>query len=174
MTDPSAKPKRNWLVRLLIVFGILMLAGIAASVGMFFAWTDWVTATAEEASAALAAARAAIGEGLPYIEIRSEREIVIHRELEPEAPAPLAALRVLVWVADDSKLVRVKLPSWFLSAKASMSFGLDSFTRELSSDLSGYPSLTLDDLKKRGPGLYVDYAFPDGHILLWGDGKSGD
>ncbi len=174
MSDTPVKPKRSWMVRLLIVFGILMLAGIAASVGMFLAWTDWETVTAEGAAAAIIEARAVAGAGPPYIEIRSEKDVVVHRELEPLAPAPLAAVRVLVWASDDSKLVRVKLPSWFLRAKASMSFGLDSFTSELSSDLSGYPSITLDDLKKRGPGLYVDYAFPDGHILLWGEGKSGD
>jgi hypothetical protein len=168
-TATAAAPKRRWLRRLLVVAGVLVLLGVAISAFAFFSWTDWREATAAEADAAFAAARAALGADPPYVEVLGEDRFVLHREQQPAQPDAIGRLRALIWTEEKDVLVELDVPFWFLRWKSGAMFGLDEVLNEVVSEASGRTNVSLADLEARGPGLYLDWTFPEGRALLWGE-----
>jgi len=170
VTEAPAPPRRSWLNRLLILFGVLTLVGLVISAALFFAMTDWQTLTPEQAEARLAEARAAAGGTEPYIQVLSEDEIVLRHELEPANPAPIGALRLLAWMPERSKMISARVPAWFLRLKSGASFGLDSLAGEFAEELGGRKLLRMEDLQRRGPGLLLDLRLDRGRrLLLWSE-----
>ncbi len=167
----APRTRRPVLRGLLLLFGLLTAVGIVLLLITLTAWTRWERVTPEQARAAIDATLAEIGGGPAYAEIVGDEQIILHHEQEPAAPEPLGRIRVLVWTAEKGKLVRLSLPSWFVKLKASATFGLDAFIDEISEHVSGRVQISLHDLQARGPGLYLDYTFDEGRILVWGEGR---
>lgn len=168
----ETRPRRSWLLRLLIIFGILTVIGLVVSTSLFLAMTDWQTLTAEEAAVRLDAALAATGGTEPYLELLPGDEISLRHDLEPPDPAPLGSLHLLAWIPDRSKMISVRVPAWFLRLKSGASFGLDALAADLSEDFGGRRVIRLEDLQRRGPGLLLDLRLDGGRrLLLWSAAK---
>jgi hypothetical protein len=102
----------------------------------------------------------------PLIEIESEDEVRIHRDRIPAASTrrKIETINVLVWDADDDKLVRVSLPWWLVRMKAGP---VEFSTRGSPLDHHDL-DLTVEDLERYGPGLLVNFEDPRGQrVLVW-------
>lgn len=168
-TLPSPAPaRRKWPQRLLIAVGILLLAFIAMSALAFFAWVDWESSSADEAEAAFAAMRAELGSPEPYVAMSSDADFSLRRDLEPAAPEEIGRVRALVWVSKEQRLLRVDVPFWFLTFKSGATIGLDEVLNDVAAEVSGRTRVSIEDLRRRGPGLYFDWANAHARLLLWG------
>lgn len=145
------------------VIGMIALAGV----GIYFVTREVNVRSATPASAAqeFDAARARFSNQQPVLSIRDD-EVMFEGEMperpsrEPRAPD---VLRVLVWDADEEKLVRVNVPFWLLrfSRRSSFSVSSDGF------DLNRL-KLTVNDLERLGPALLLDHRERGGtRVLLW-------
>lgn len=173
MSEAAPRSKRVWLSRLLLIFGLLTLIGLAISASLFLSMTDWHTLTAAEAEARLAEAVIAAGGTEPYLQVLPDNGILLRRELEPPAPAPIGRLHLLAWIPERSKLLEVRVPGWFVRLKSGASFGLAALAAEFADELGGAKPLKMEDLQRRGPGLLLDLQLERGRrLLLWSEPKN--
>jgi hypothetical protein len=162
------RPRRVWLTRLLIIFGLLTLVGLTISTVLFFSMTDWQTLTTAEADARMTEAIAAAGGTEPFLERQPNGDFALRRDLEPPNPVPIGRLHLLAWIPARSKMVEVRVPAWFVRLKAGSSFGLAALAAEFADALDGREPFRLEDLQRRGPGLLMDLRLDDGRrILIW-------
>lgn len=172
MSETATQPRRSWLLRLLLIFGLLTAVGFVISASLFLSMTDWQTLTAEEAEGRFDAVIAALGGSEPYIQILSDDSISLRRDLEPVAPAPIGSLHLLAWIPARSKLVSARVPAWFVRLKSGASFGLDALAAEFADELGGRKVLQMEDVQRRGPGLLLDLRLAAGRrLLLWSTAK---
>lgn len=172
MSEAAPSAKRVWLTRLLLIFGLLTLVGLAISAGLFLAMTDWSTLTAAEAETRLAEALVTAGGTEPYLQIQSDNSILLRRDLEPPQPAPIGRLHLMAWIPERSKLLEIRVPAWFVRLKSGSTFGLAALAAEFADELNGAKPLKMDDLQRRGPGLLLDLRLDrDRRLLLWSEAK---
>ena len=172
MNEAAPRPRRVWLTRLLLIFGVLTLVGLAISVSLFWAMTDWSTLTAAEADTRLTEALAAAGGSAPYLQVEADRTVVLRRDLEPPQPAPVGRLHLLAWIPERSKMLEVRVPAWFVRLKSGPSFGLAALASEFADELGGAQPIQMEDLQRRGPGLLLDLPLDGGgRLLLWSEPK---
>jgi hypothetical protein len=167
----STKPARKWPQRLLLVVGVLLLAIIATSILAFLAWVDWESMKEEQAAAEFAVARAAFGAAEPYVSMSEDARFTLRREQERAAPAEIGRIRALIWEPKRERLLRLDVPFWFLSLKSGATIGLDAVVNDLASQIADRTQVSMDDLRKRGPGLYFDWANAHARLLMWGEPK---
>lgn len=162
-------PQRPWLRPLLWVLGIFAVAAAAMSYMFFGLWTDLADALPSEAEQAFTVAIADAGGGPPYIEIRADGSIVVHRELKRPEPQDFKTLTVLAWMPAEQKLLRLDYPHWFVRLKTASSINLGTMIAAARQDWGHLDlNITYDDLRRRGPALVLDHRLQNGaRIVLW-------
>lgn len=108
-------------------------------------------------------------DGVPaLVEDRPDGPVLSQRVLAQRqatrGAVPLTSLHVLVFSADDRKLVRLSLPFWLLrmSPNGQLDLGRDDVGLE-------HLRLTVDDLESAGPGPLFLRSGPDTRVLVWTD-----
>jgi len=162
-------PNRSWLRPILLSVGLLAALGLVATSVLFIRWTETSVALPAEAQAAFDQALIEAGGGPAYVTISNNGPTVINHELEPSEPAPFNKLILLAWSPRDEKIMRQEYPYWFVRLKLSSSLNLGTMISVLRRDWQQLDlSISLADLKRRGPGLVLDHRRKDGaRIMLW-------
>lgn len=166
-----ASSKRTWLW---VIFGVLVsigICGVALVGGTAYMVSKHVRtelvgkASAEEE---FVRQRERFAGQQPLIEMRGEfgdHEMKVHRAGSDARRTELQRMRVLVYDANQGRLVRVDLPFWLLRLAPSGRLGNVSGAEGFSFD-SG--RITVDDLERHGPGLVLDGRDGrDAQILVW-------
>jgi hypothetical protein len=154
---------RKWVKYSLIAIAVAILGfAVLAGVGGYFVLRHLETKQASEVSAKpeFEAVRARFGKRAPMIEIvdLDKGDIKVQRLAHPEG---LRAnnLHVLTW--DDGQVLRTDVPLWL------MRFSSVNILSHLGIAPARY-RLTVEDLKRFGPGLVVDYQKPgQAQVLIW-------
>ncbi len=155
---------------------LLLAAALVAGVGLLLAAVasssasvrDGVSPDVAEAELQQVLAR---WPGPAWVELREAGgrwEAVTRPELEPPGATPPRTLHGLLWDPSGGRLVRVSVPAWAAGLTrwklSLMGAAIEPLERQL-----GLP-LALPDPSRRGQGLLVDHAFPDGRrVLVWGE-----
>jgi hypothetical protein len=171
MASNSRKTWISILIAAVIIVGVLALAVVGGTMFFIYRHVNAELTSERSADAEFVGARARFAGEPPLIEIRSDDEPVIHRDLIAAAPRSersLIALRVLAYDERAGKLVRVSIPFWLLRMLPSRNL---SFLNDQGIDVdidSERVRLTIDDLERRGPGLLLDQKDRRGsHVLVW-------
>ncbi len=167
-TEGSGKTKSR-LRRVLAVFLLLALAGLAVSAVLFAQWTEVDQADQEQAASAFEAALASCPDTRPYLVANTVGGFSVNRTLEAKDRPRLSALNVLTWHPDHLNLVRISLPMWFVRVKTNRKINLGTFTSIVARDWDHLDlSVTTADLRRRGAGLVLDHEAEGGRrIMLW-------
>jgi hypothetical protein len=158
---------RTWVKATLggVILIVVAFAALAGT-GAYFVLRNMEKRTGSEADAvqAIDAVRARFGPRPPLIEIADPRrgDVRINRPVEP-SPAPVDTIHVLNWKSDTGELTRAEIPVW-LARFSSVN---------ILSQLGMAPErfrLTVDDIKRYGPGIVVDYGTQGtSRVLVWVD-----
>ena len=97
----------------------------------------------------------------PLIQIDDPMHARVHvNHAHPSAPlTQVGGFEILVWQAEEQKLVHTRAPLWVMRMSA----------LNLLSELGMAPGsvqLTVDDVRRYGPGVIVDFTKPDGDRAL--------
>jgi hypothetical protein len=149
---------------------ILLLLVVAAVLGVgVFVYLASNTVTVEraddsEAMRQFQAARAAFGATPPMLEVDATGRVVRHASPPSEDVHGLRQLRVLVFQAQQRRLIRSDVPFWFVTIKGpALQFAL----RGTGVDLEGL-GVTAADIRRHGPGPILDETRSNGdRILVW-------
>ena len=164
-----ASTKRTWLW---IIFGVVIciaIAGVALVGGTAYVVSKHVKtelvgkSTAEEQ---FLRQRERFAGQQPLVEVHGtsdEQRVSVHRPTEVASKVELQTMRVLVYDANEGRLVHVDLPFWLLRLMPSGRLG--SVSGNFSFD-SG--QITLDDIERHGPGLILDArGSQEAQVLIW-------
>ena len=149
---------------------ILILLLVAAALGLgafgYMMWNAVTVERADESDAArqFRAARAALGSALPMIEIDAAGRVVRRPSPPREETSALDRVRILVYQAQQQRLVRADVPFWFVALKGP---ALQYAVRDTGVDLERL-GVTAADLRQHGPGPILDEARANGdRVLIW-------
>jgi hypothetical protein len=158
---------RTW-VKVSIGSAIVVLLGfsIVAGAGAYFFFRHLSTGDATESDTLreMDAIRERFGARQPLIEVVDPRsaDIRINRTADSEG-RQVNTIHVLTWSADDGTRLQTEMPLWF------MRFSSVNILSKLGVAPERF-RLTVDDLRRYGPGIVVDYRRPgDAHVLIWVD-----
>ncbi len=155
-----ASPRRRmWLYVVAGTVAICMMTGITLFIGGIVMFKRHVhsEATAPElAMREFDSTAARFASTPPLIELRDGRTVAIHRT--PDRPRQhVEALHLLIYDADDGRLVRITVPGWLLRfvpasdrSSAIRIDGVEGF------DSSSEHPVTFEDFERHGPGLIID------------------
>jgi hypothetical protein len=158
---------RPWLKWTLGIVAVLLLVwltigGITAY--YVFRHLETRTVTEPQTRGDFEAVRARFGSRPPLIEVVDARagDVRVNR-LPGPAGAPVDTMHVLTWKAEDGGLLKTEAPLWL------MRFNTLTMLSRLGITPARF-SLTLDDIRRYGPGIVVDYGPPGGnHVMIWVD-----
>jgi len=144
----------------LVVVGFIALAGT----GTYYFLRHLETATASEADSTrdADAIRARFKSRPPMIEIVNlqDADLRIQRVAHPEGRRA-DTMHVLTWNAEDGEMLKTDVPLWLMRFSS----------LNVLSHLGIAPSkfqLTVEDLKRFGPGIVVDHRKPGrNQVLIW-------
>jgi hypothetical protein len=121
---------------------------------------------ADESDAArrFLAARAAFGSALPMLEVEPSGRVVRRPSPPRDGAGHLERFRILVYQAQQRRLVQAEVPFWFVSIKGP---ALQYAVRDTRVDLDRL-GVTAADLQRHGPGPILDETRPNGdRVLVW-------
>jgi hypothetical protein len=149
---------------------ILILLLVAATLGLaVFAYLASNAVTVERADESDAArrflaARAAFGSALPMLEIDPSGRVVRRPGPPREGESHLERFRILVYQAQQRRLVEADVPFWLVAIKGP---ALQYAVRDTGVDLDRL-GVTAADLLRHGPGPILDETRPNGdRVLVW-------
>jgi hypothetical protein len=149
---------------------ILILLLVAATLGLavfaFLASNAVTVERADESDAArrFLAARAAFGSALPMLEVEPSGRVVRRPSPPREGAGHLERFRILVYQAQQRRLVQADAPFWFVSIKGP---ALQYAVRDTGVDLDRL-GVTAADLQRHGPGPILDETRQNGdRVLVW-------
>lgn len=166
--------RKRWIpvVVGIIIFIVIVGIGVIAG-GIYLVKTQVDVQTVETSSGAEEFDRLRAGfEGQkPFIELKSnageEATAVVNREPAERRPGKVSTVHVRVWSPDENKLVRVDLPFWMMRLMGSKPINIETGHGAFKNVAL---RVSAEDLERRGPGLVMDYATPDGEaVLVWID-----
>jgi hypothetical protein len=140
---------------------ILVLAGT----GAYFVFKNLERRNAPEAAALsdIETIRTRFGSRPPLIEILDARMANVRINRLVGDGARVSTFHVINWNAEDSEIVRMEAPLWFMRFSS----------LNLLSQLGIAPAsirLTVQDVERYGPGIVVDYSQPGKvRMLVWVD-----
>jgi len=165
MPEESKKQTATWIwvvvgvVVCLAVIGMTIAGGVAYFI---FKQTSFETVSAKDAGDRFEKVRSRFTDRTPYIEINKDGDIKIHSELERATESDLKALHILVWDADDDKLVETSIPFWLVKLKTDGPFTIQLDRRHRDLEVKA------QNLARRGPGIVVDFEEPgEARVLVW-------
>jgi hypothetical protein len=158
---------RTW-VKVSIWSAIVGLLGFAIVAGTgsyyFLRHLNADHATEADTVRQIDAIRARFGSRQPLIEIVDPQtaDARIHRSADPQG-RQISTIHMLTWDADDGTRLQTEMPLWLMRFS----------TVNILSKLGVAPErfrLTVDDLRRYGPGIVVDYRHPGkADVLIWVD-----
>jgi len=160
--------RKTWIsVLIAAVIVVVFLGAVAIGSVFFFVRSHIHSAEAEpaDAQAQFTAVRARFAGQVPFIELKTEDDVVVHREAAGER-REVRALHALFYNSREGRMSRLDVPGWALRL---MSAGgrfrlanLDVFDDERAN------RVTLEDLERHGPGLVLDVQRNRrGQVLVW-------
>ena len=158
---------RTWVKASLWTVGVVVLCFLALSAtGAYFVLRSMEKKASTEAETLreVDLVRTRFAGRPPLIEIISPRpgDIRVNRQQSPDA-RPISTIHVIAWKAEDRQMTRAEIPVWLMRFS----------TVNVLSQLGVAPaemSLTLDDVRRYGPGIIVDFATPGkDRVLVWVD-----
>ncbi len=166
-TGPTRTPKLTWKSIAISVGVIVVLLAIVCVTGLAIAFhqhTSAATVPRETAERLFNQERTRFGDATPMVTMGSHGAAVVHR---PPATAPLHelhTLHVMLYDPPTGKLVRTDVPAWLLELVS-----MGGHLRLTNLSLGGTGGLlTLDDLRRFGPGLILNYQDSnDSRMLVW-------
>jgi hypothetical protein len=167
----NKKNRQLWLsllVAAVIIVGILAAAAIGGTAYFISRHVRAQVAEQDDAAQRFADARQRFAGQKPLIELRSDDDAVLNRDLIPKSGAGtrLETLRVLAYDTRGHKLVNVTIPFWLLRLAPSHKFSVLS-RHDIDFDADRV-HITVEDLERRGPGLILDQANRRGsQVLVW-------
>lgn len=170
MSDPTTAPapRRRWWPRVLLVAGLLALAGLGVFAGMLWSWTDIEELDPAAAERAFADARVLAGGGEPYLEMPERGDVIVHHEREKGGEWRILGLHGLIWVAERGRMIRFDVPGWFVRTKMRATVRFESFLGATGVEFDEPVEVSTEDLRRFGHGIVLDGPFEDGgRILVW-------
>jgi len=167
----SQSNRKTWvsiLIAAVIIVGMIAITVVGGTAFFFYRHINAQFTGQENAQQQFADARARFSGQRPLIEIKSDDEPVLHRELVAagRSKAKLESLRVLAYDPRARKLVRISIPFWLIRMTPAHHFsvltdnGFDFDTDRVR--------LTYKDLERMGPGLILDQTDRRGsQVLVW-------
>jgi hypothetical protein len=143
------------------VIGVALVGLIGTGMYSVFRNLRVTQPTLGAATAQLDEVRHRFPQRAPLIEIDDALRGRVHVN-HPPRTAPLTHLEgfeILVWKADEQKLVRTRAPLWM------MRFSTLNLLSELGL-MPGTLQLTVDDVERYGPGVVIDFTGPRGDRAL--------
>ena len=149
---------------LMVIIGIavcVLIAGAGTATWFYLSVFDSVDADAAVATRAFDEARGRFTEQQPILELRND-EVTLLRKAPDVAPArDLRNVHVLTWNAEEGRLTTLTLPFWLLRLRDS---GVDVSIAADGTRLT----MTMDEVERYGPALFVDHMEEDGsRVLVW-------
>ena len=154
--------KRSTILMVLIgIVVCVLIVGAGTAPGFYLSVFDSVDADAAVATRALDEARGRFTEQQPILELRND-EVTLLRKAPDVAPArDLRNVHVLTWNAEEGRLTTLTLPFWLLRLRDS---GIDVSIAADGTRLT----MTMDEVERYGPALFVDHMEEDGsRALVW-------
>ena len=100
----------------------------------------------------------------PIIEIRDPEATLTRRAPDIPPSGELQRVVILTWKPDERSLSRITLPWWIIRLKETP-FDL---TAEVASGFSGEVTVSVDDIERYGPALFLLHTEPDGsRVAVW-------
>jgi hypothetical protein len=156
---------RRW-VKYTIGGAIVVVLGFAAlaGTGAYYVFRHMEAKPAQQADVAkeMDAVRARFAARKPLVEFAgaSATDVRVNRLVHPDGRQS-TTLMVLSWDADEGKRVKADVPLWL------MRFSSINILSQLGLAPERF-KLTLDDLRRFGPGIVVEFRPPKGsHVLVW-------
>jgi hypothetical protein len=171
--DAPPPRRRTWLYVVAGIFGICAMVGISLVVGgvmLFQQHVQTQTMSADVAQAEIDREAERFAGSEPLIELLDHRRIAVHRS--PDRPRqPIDTLHLLIYDADDRRLIRLSVPGWLMrmapqSQRGSIKIdGVEVFDRDRDNPVR------LEDLERHGPGVIVNGRGNDDadRFLAWVD-----
>jgi hypothetical protein len=158
---------RTWVKVTFSALGVIALCFIAlGATAAYFVMRNMEkkTATDVESQREVDVVRARFSGRTPLIEVIDPRvgDIRINRPQTADG-REVSTVHIIAWKAEDREMTRAEVPLWLMQFS----------TINLLSRLGVAPErvrLTVDDVKRYGPGIVVDYAAPGkDRVLVWVD-----
>jgi len=104
----------------------------------------------------------------PLLEIRDGDPVLSkERPKATRAAAPIEALHIMVWKADEKKLLRLNIPFWLLRMTNGKPIRIGGHRGDID-DEPVHLNITAEDLQGYGPGLVLDHKESGGdRVLVW-------
>ena len=166
-----ASNKRTWLWVILGVVGTLFLLFVlvvGSAVYMFRTHVHNERLDSTVAEQQFEAQRARFKGQQPLVEFegddRNQDDARVHRPAPGAPRVKINTMRVLIYDINQSHLIHVDIPGWFLRMMPESRFGGfqgdEQFQRH---------RLTMEDIERHGFGLVVDGHNPNTKILIWSE-----
>lgn len=163
-----ADSKKTWisiLIAAVVVVAVLAAAIVGSTAFFFFRHISTQSTSSENAAVEFARARQRFTGGQPLIEFKNDRPVV-HRS-DRASTENIETLQVLAYDDDERKLVRVNIPFWLLRLAPSKNVRFLDNNLDFDADKA---QLTVDDLRRHGPGLILDQRDRRGtQVLVWAE-----
>jgi len=166
----AGSTRRTWLsivIASVIIMGILAFAVVGGTAYFFYRHINATFTPREDAEQQFSEARERFAGRRPLIEVSTDDEPIVHRELvdASHSTAKLEAIRVLAYDSRARKLVRVSIPFWLVRLAPGKHFSFRENGLDFDSDRV---RLSYEDLERLGPGLILDTHDRRGsHVLVW-------
>jgi hypothetical protein len=156
--------KRSTIV--MVILGIIaMIVVVGAGLGTWFFLSVFDSVDADEALAeqTFAEAQARFKGQQPLLQLENGGFVILRKAPAAAQARDLQSVHALTWTPGDGTLTRMVLPFWLVR--------LQNSAVDVAFTSDGAPiSLTVEDMERYGPALYLDHSEEDGsRTLVWTD-----
>lgn len=158
--------KSHRTIVMVIVGLVVCVVIVGGGTAIWFFTSAFETVESDEATAARAFDE--VGQRFsgasPIIEIRGKEAVVTRTAPDAAPPGELHRVMILTWEPDGQSLSRITLPWWLIRMKETP-FDLGA---EIGSGFSGEVTVSVDDIERYGPALFLQHAEQDGsRVAVW-------
>lgn len=165
MQDPR---NNSWRRKAVIAVLGLGLLGLATFEVLLTAWSEVGTLTPQAAAAERMRLLEGPASGPALLSVDDSGQISVTPSADE--PSPDGVARLSIWsTREGGETVLVAYPMWFVTLRTGPTVNLGTLMDLVVRDLRvPRPSVTLEALENRGPGLVLDHSDSrGGHLLIW-------
>ena len=153
---------------LLVVVGLVVCFAIVAAGGVVWFLTSALETTAADkgtATQSFADIRARFEGNDPILKMTAGGPLLTRQPPSTSAPHPVKAVRLVAWDPDEQKLSTVTLPFWMLRfTDGPINVSAESSVPDVRL------SMTVEELERYGPAVWIDHEDLDGsRVLIWSE-----
>jgi hypothetical protein len=149
---------------LLVIIGIavcIFVVGAGTVTWFYLSVFDSIDADEAIASRSLDEARARFNGQQPILDLRESKAMLMRKTPDVAPARDLQTVQVLTWNAEEGTLSTLTLPFWLLRLRDS---GVDVSIAADGTRLT----MTMDEIERYGPALFLDHTEEDGsRVLVW-------